>query len=230
MKKDWLHLSEYRFGMTKFCCILGMSECNLASPFHTLLSLCDGLSVAFTNCMNPQRPRQPIMHCNLPRILCGIIYLQYFDHLMSQMVQLGFKHVGPWKIWMQFSKFNFLLLYWFLFSNFVNSNALRWMPRDLTDVNIGSGNQTTSTTWAIVDLVLCPHMALLATMLKITVRCDLFPDSKVHGANMGPTWVLSAPDGPYVGPMNLAIWERFLCTYMQQTAEVPEWPAWSTWQ
>ena len=26
-----------------------------------------------------------------------------------------------------------------------------------------------------------------------------------HGANMGPTWVLSAPDGPHVGPMNLAI-------------------------
>ena len=33
-----------------------------------------------------------------------------------------------------------------------------------------------------------------------------FPDSKVHGANMGPTWVLSAPDRPHVGPMNLAIW------------------------
>ena len=33
------------------------------------------------------------------------------------------------------------------------------------------------------------------------------PDSKVHGANMGPTWVLSAPDGPHVGPMNLAIKE-----------------------
>ena len=32
-----------------------------------------------------------------------------------------------------------------------------------------------------------------------------YPDSKVHGANMGPTWVLSAPGGPYVGPMNLAI-------------------------
>ena len=30
-------------------------------------------------------------------------------------------------------------------------------------------------------------------------------DSKVHGANMGPTWVLSAPNGPHVGPMNLAI-------------------------
>ena len=31
------------------------------------------------------------------------------------------------------------------------------------------------------------------------------PHSKVNGANMGPTWVLSAPDGPHVCPMNLAI-------------------------
>ena len=31
------------------------------------------------------------------------------------------------------------------------------------------------------------------------------PDSKVHGANMGPTWVLLAPGGTHVGPMNLAI-------------------------
>ena len=29
------------------------------------------------------------------------------------------------------------------------------------------------------------------------------PDSKVHWANMGPTWVLSAPDGPHVGHVNL---------------------------
>ena len=32
-----------------------------------------------------------------------------------------------------------------------------------------------------------------------------YPDSKGHRANMGPTWVLSAPDGPHVGPMILAI-------------------------
>ena len=37
------------------------------------------------------------------------------------------------------------------------------------------------------------------------VKCN--PDSKVHGANIGPTWVLSAADGPHVGPMNLAIRE-----------------------
>ena len=33
-------------------------------------------------------------------------------------------------------------------------------------------------------------------------------DSKVNGANMGLTWILSAPDGPHVGPMNLAIREE----------------------
>ena len=29
------------------------------------------------------------------------------------------------------------------------------------------------------------------------------PDSKVHGANMGPTWVLSAPDGPMLAQWTL---------------------------
>ena len=34
---------------------------------------------------------------------------------------------------------------------------------------------------------------------------DYCLDSKVHEANMGPTWVLWAPDGPHVGPMSFAI-------------------------
>ena len=33
----------------------------------------------------------------------------------------------------------------------------------------------------------------------------IYPDGKVRVANMGPTWVLAAPGGPHVGPMNLAI-------------------------
>ena len=32
------------------------------------------------------------------------------------------------------------------------------------------------------------------------------PDSKLHGANMGPIWGRQDPDGPHVGPMKLAIW------------------------
>ena len=36
-----------------------------------------------------------------------------------------------------------------------------------------------------------------------------FPDSKVHGANMGPTWGRQDPGGPHVGSMNFALWELF---------------------
>ena len=32
------------------------------------------------------------------------------------------------------------------------------------------------------------------------------PDSKVHGANMGPIWGRQDPGGPHVGHVNLAIW------------------------
>ena len=35
----------------------------------------------------------------------------------------------------------------------------------------------------------------------------MIPDSKVHGANMGPIWGRQDPGGPYVGPMNFAIWD-----------------------
>ena len=38
-------------------------------------------------------------------------------------------------------------------------------------------------------------------------RTGTNPDSKVHGANMGPIWGRQDPGGPHVGPMNFAIWE-----------------------
>ena len=38
---------------------------------------------------------------------------------------------------------------------------------------------------------------------NITLSQERIPDSKAHGANMGPIWDLSAPHGPHVGPMNL---------------------------
>ena len=34
----------------------------------------------------------------------------------------------------------------------------------------------------------------------------VFPDSKVHEANMGPIWGRQDTCWPHVGPMNFAIW------------------------
>ena len=46
----------------------------------------------------------------------------------------------------------------------------------------------------------------IATILALTSHKSI-PDSKVQLAPMGPTWVLSAPGEPHVGPMNLATWD-----------------------
>ena len=40
----------------------------------------------------------------------------------------------------------------------------------------------------------------------LSASAILHPDSKVHRANMGPTWGRQDPGGPHVGPMNFAIW------------------------
>ena len=42
-------------------------------------------------------------------------------------------------------------------------------------------------------------------MLLCIQQQQNYPANKIHGANMGPTWVLSAPDWPHVDPMNFAI-------------------------
>ena len=40
---------------------------------------------------------------------------------------------------------------------------------------------------------------------QFSILCS-FPDSKVHGAIMGPIWGRQDPGGPHVGPMNFVIW------------------------
>ena len=52
----------------------------------------------------------------------------------------------------------------------------------------------------------------VATILRLISFSSLVaynnnPDSKVHEANMGPTWGRQGPGGPHVGPMNFAVWE-----------------------
>ena len=46
-------------------------------------------------------------------------------------------------------------------------------------------------------------------MYIIVVLRGMYPGSKVHGANMEPTWGQQDPGGPQVGHMNIAIWVLF---------------------
>ena len=49
------------------------------------------------------------------------------------------------------------------------------------------------------------NLLSMAALLKGFVNIN--PDSKVHGANMGPIWGRQDPGEPHVGPMNFAIRE-----------------------
>ena len=51
-----------------------------------------------------------------------------------------------------------------------------------------------------------PSTALLASRPYRVQELLDYPDSKVHRANVGPTWGRQDPGGPYVGHMNFAIW------------------------
>ena len=55
----------------------------------------------------------------------------------------------------------------------------------------------------------------LKPVMVVNFQKRSYPGSKVYGANMVPTWVLSAPDGPHVGPRNFAIgvvaFQKYVC-------------------
>ena len=64
---------------------------------------------------------------------------------------------------------------------------------------------------AITHNRVSPKCIRIITWKIMNIYISMYnPDRQVHGANMGPTWVLSAPDGPHVGPMNLAMKEVIL--------------------
>ena len=75
-------------------------------------------------------------------------------------------------------------------------------------------------TWKVIS------NSLNVDFIHSDIHCRLgkktVPNSKVHGANMGPNWVLSAPDGLHVVPMNLVIRAILQC-YFTATGAI-------TWQ
>ena len=56
------------------------------------------------------------------------------------------------------------------------------------------------------DVISWTHTTIDIYVLTQWITDVLFPDSKAHRANMGPIWGWQDPDGPHVGPMNIAIW------------------------
>ena len=66
--------------------------------------------------------------------------------------------------------------------------------------------------WVIVQQVQYSYIVAINLLIILVYT---IPDSKFRVAHMGPTWVLSAPGGPHVGPMNLAIRDTSMSGHWQ---------------
>ena len=65
------------------------------------------------------------------------------------------------------------------------------------------------------EVILMDMGKWIGTKLQQRAKC-VYPDSKVHGANMGPMWGRQDPGEPHAVPMNFAIWVYFFgCPYFK---------------
>ena len=72
--------------------------------------------------------------------------------------------------------------------------------------------------WLI--LVVCwPNDGIVTC--KCCQHCITTPDSKVHGANMGPILGWQDPGGSHIGPMNFAIWDPIVRGIHQSVVDSP---------
>ena len=94
-----------------------------------------------------------------------------------------------------------MMLLWWNFNHWLHWKLSKWQLPVQPGIKISSK-------WYIDFSVILKHCFCRNNYLSTpsSLCWFSFPDSKGHGANMGPTWVLSAPDGPHVGPTNLTIW------------------------
>ena len=120
-------------------------------------------------------------------------------------------HYTIWSFWRFGSKCNVISqiyksLIWCQTSR-SNQKSTQWLLKDkipVRSVNCAC-KENVGTTIVAVTLKYLGKSTSTKSQRYTTKRP---PDSIVHGTNMGPTWVLSAPDEPHVGPINLAIWDR----------------------
>ena len=88
-------------------------------------------------------------------------------------------------------------------------------------------DEITSLYWngSIIEMPECLIYWLHNKVGDIAIHCST-PDSKVHGANMGPTWVLSAPGGPHEGLMNFALWV-YKAFFFERECDMQLWKWWA---
>ena len=137
-------------------------------------------------------PWVQVMACYVQTCILYIWFQVYHPGLVQWVPSVGHSWLWFYRAWSMVSP---LLLIFITYHTLVN----RFVVTYIFPLLFVQG-------WDVLLELFCSVVPSVSHCLHRTgYSIGTCPDSMVHGANMGPTWVLSAPDGPHVGPMNLAI-------------------------
>ena len=136
--------------------------------------------------------------------LCEVLYLSLYALLSAiwDVVRNCYRSSCCYSIWCIQGHYIIETCEWHTTGRVPCRHVWRYRHEMSTPEACGQFQTTFVTSWSI------PRLHVISTRVTCNIRhyrSDVYPDSKVHGANMGHTWVLSAPDGLHVGPMDLAI-------------------------
>ena len=140
--------------------------------------------------------------CMHTTLLYIYVYIYTYTYIYIY-IHMKYTCVFSWEIkleceqkWLPFCRLKYLIAFSWkkIFVFWLRFHWILFLSRVQLTISIDSGkclvpNRQQAITWTDANHIMWQNIR----------------DSKVHGANMGPTLVLSAPAGPYVGPMNLAI-------------------------
>ena len=133
-------------------------------------------------------------HCNVSR--------QFHRTLHGENLSSGLRDVF-WPMWGKPMWGKLMWGKWHWTTTYLENSIELWMEQMQPAVSEICISQSLDPHWYQVCPIGEPIWGKWAIDHEVV---QLHPDSKVHGANMGPTWGRQDPDGPHVGHMNLAIW------------------------
>ena len=93
------------------------------------------------------------------------------------------------------------------------THVCQWKYRDHTRGKTQAHSGWMNGTVSILEGALPRQITVGYWCSSVDDSRNTYPDSKVHGANMGPIWGRQDPVGPHVGPMNFAIWVSYFAMF-----------------
>ena len=142
-------------------------------------------------------------------MVCRLVGVKPLSKPMQEYIISNLRNKLQWNL----KRNSYIFIQENAFENVICEMAATWTrrkrPNRIKNVTVGMADRSKLHLKCKFSLVKKYHHNVKPNIILFSINFTrgkiCFPDSNIHGANMGPTWVLSAPSGPHVSPINLVI-------------------------